>query len=551
MIAQAVVKKAVRGQAEIERADSLSMGIGAVRMIDPDLVLLDLNLPDSRGLDTLDRMRAATRRPIIVITTEDEIGLDEAALSRGAFEILHKGRLTADTFVRLLRLAETQRRTEALLERSEAQLARLTRFDTVTDLPNRALFEERLEQAIAQARRRSGYAGALSISLNGVKLVNESLGRTVGDEMLHLAAQRLKYCLRPDDTVGRLGGHEFAVVVTDMAHPDDAALVADKIMDAFEEPFLLGGQEAFSTVSVGLAGFPGDGDRATTLLGRAETAMTRAKQLTGSNFVFFAADMNARAAAKLQLHTDLRRALDRKEFRLHYQPKVLLSSGEIVGIEALLRWQHPTRGLVSPMDFIPALEDIGLIVEVGDWVIEEACTQLHKWMSEGQRAVPIAVNLSAKQFRRHDLGKAIHSSLSQHGISAELIELEITESCLMDDPTDAVRQLQALREAGLKISVDDFGTGYSSLSYLTRLPLSTLKIDRSFVSAAVSDAGSAVIVRMVIDMARTLGLTVVGEGIESDRHVALLRQHGCEQGQGYYFCRPVPAEEIGRRLGTN
>ena len=548
MIAQAAVEKAVRGRTEIERADSLAGGIGALRLTDPDLVLLDLNLPDSRGLETLDRMRVATRRPIIVITVEDRGGLDEVVLDHGAFEILHKGRLTGDAFVRLLRLAESLRRTEASLEESEARLVRLSRFDAVTDLPNRGLVEERLEQAIAQARRRSGYAAVLAIGLDRFRLINDSLGHNVGDQMLSEVGRRLKDCVRADDTVGRLGGDEFAVIVTDLARPDDAALVMRKIVDAFATPIRLRAQEAFITVSIGVVGFPGDGDRAADLLGRADTAMRRAKERTGSSFLFFAAEMNARATTKLQLHTDLHHALDRRELRLHYQPKVLLSSAAIIGLEALLRWQHPTRGLVSPMEFIPALEETGLIVQVGDWIIGEVLAQLRQWAREGRQLVPVAVNLSAKQFRRRDLDQVIHRLLAEHGISPRLLELEITESCLMDDPKDAVRQLHALRDAGLAISVDDFGTGYSSLSYLTRLPLSTLKIDRSFVNAAISDPGSAAIVKMVIDMSQSLRLNVVAEGIETDMHVSFLRQQGCAQGQGYHFGKPMTAEAIGPLL---
>jgi len=258
--------------------------------------------------------------------------------------------------------------------------------------------------------------------------------------------------------------------------------------------------------------------------------------------------MNERAASKLQLNTDLRRALERREFSLHYQPKVNLDTGEMIGMEALLRWQHAERGMVPPLEFIPALEDSGLIVEVGDWVVGEACRQLREWTRAGLQLAPVAVNLSARQFRRRDLDQVIRRVLAEHGLSPALLELEITESSLMDDPQDAIRQLQALREAGLRISVDDFGTGYSSLAYLTRLPVSTLKIDRAFVNAATTESSSAAIVKMVIDMAQRLSFDVVAEGIETDAHVKFLRQHGCSQGQGYHFGRPIPAEAMAPRM---
>jgi diguanylate cyclase (GGDEF)-like protein/PAS domain S-box-containing protein len=433
-------------------------------------------------------------------------------------------------------------------KRAEARLAHLAQFDAVTGLANRNLLGERLEQAIAQARRRSRGAGVLFIDLDNFKLVNDTLGHLAGDELLAQVGKRLKDCVRQDDTVGRLSGDEFAVVIADLSRPDDAALVAQKIIDWFAAPFDLFGQETFVTPSIGVAAFPDDGDGAGALLKCADTAMYRAKESSGNAFCFFATDMNARATSKLRLHTDLRHAIDRKEFRLHYQPKVLLASGAMTGMEALLRWEHPVRGMVSPAEFIPALEDTGLIVPVGDWVIEEARAQLRKWTLDGLQPVPIAVNLSAKQFRRRDLDKVIRALLAEQGIPPQLLELEITESCLMDDPRDAVRQLQALREAGLTISVDDFGTGYSSLAYLTRLPLSTLKIDRSFVNAAISDPGSAAIVKMVIDMSQNLRINVVAEGIETDKHVEFLRQHGCEQGQGYHFGKPMAAAAIGSRL---
>jgi EAL domain-containing protein (putative c-di-GMP-specific phosphodiesterase class I) len=258
--------------------------------------------------------------------------------------------------------------------------------------------------------------------------------------------------------------------------------------------------------------------------------------------------MNQRSVAKLHLNTDLRRAIERKEFVLHYQPKIDLRDGRIHGVEALLRWNHPQRGMVSPAEFIPALEDSGLILPVGEWVLEEAAAQLRAWQKDGLDAVPVAVNLSAKQFRRRDLDMLIRDAMAAFGVSAGLLELEITESCLMDDPEDAVRLLASLRSAGLKISVDDFGTGYSSLSYLTRLPLTALKIDRSFVRDAVSSSEAASIVRAVIDMAHNLNFTVIAEGVETREQVAFLRRHGCDLGQGYLFDRPMPAAQLATRL---
>jgi diguanylate cyclase (GGDEF)-like protein/PAS domain S-box-containing protein len=431
---------------------------------------------------------------------------------------------------------------------AEEKLARMAQFDAVTGLANRNLLNERLDQAIAQSQRRGRGAGVLFVDLDRFKLVNDTLGHHVGDELLTLVGRSLKDCVRRDDTVARLGGDEFAVVIADLARPDDAALVAQKILDSFASPFVLDGQETFVTASIGVATCPGDGHSAEVLLKCADAAMYRAKESSRNAFCFYTAEMNARATSKLRLNTDLRRALERREFLLHYQPKVDLATGSMIGMEALLRWQHPERGMVSPLEFIPALEESGLILAVGDWVVAEACRQMRDWSHAGLEPAPVAVNLSARQFRRRDLDQVIRRLLAEHSLPPALLELEITESSLMEDPKDAIRQLQALREAGFRISVDDFGTGYSSLSYLTRLPLSTLKIDRTFVSAAISEPGSAAIVQMVIDMAHRLNFDVVAEGIETDRHVQFLREHGCALGQGYHFGRPIPAAVMAPRM---
>lgn len=679
MVAQAAVTRAARGASAVLRAQSLAQGLAILRADVVHLVLLDLNLPDSRGLATLRSVRAETRSPVIVVTAEDRPGLDDEALEEGAFEILHKGNLGAEAIARLLRLAEGQRRTQEALEareqaarrelldsearyrsltelssewvweqdaslrftylspgfaersggdpakvlgrrrwefedvvpaegtweqhravlearrpfrdfeqigaradgtrvfalvsgipvidaagrfagyrgvgtnitarrRAEKKLAQLAHYDSATGLPNRNLVHERLEQAAAQARRLGRGAGVLLVNLDRFKLVNDSFGHDTGDALLAQVGRRLRDCVRREDTVGRVGGDEFAVVLSDLPRLDDAATVAGKLLESFATPFDLEGRETFLSASIGMAVTPQDGDDATALLQRADIAMHKAKEATGNAYCFYSADMDARAAAKLQLHSDLRRAAERGEFELHYQPKVRLASGDIIGMEALLRWRHPERGLVAPNEFVPALEDTGLILEVGDWVVEEACRQLAAWIGAGLAPVPVAVNLSARQFLQRDLCGAIERRLARSGLPGELLELEVTESSLMKDPGDAVRQLTALRRAGLRVSVDDFGTGYSSLAYLTRLPLSTLKIDRGFVNAALSDANAAAIVKMVIDMAQNLRFEVVAEGIETERHVEFLRRHGCELGQGYFYGKPMPAAQIAERL---
>jgi diguanylate cyclase (GGDEF)-like protein/PAS domain S-box-containing protein len=433
-------------------------------------------------------------------------------------------------------------------QRVEQQLSYLAQFDTLTGLPNRNLLQDRLQQTVAQARRRNRHTGVLFVDLDRFKRVNDTLGHHAGDLLIVEVARRLQKCVRAGDTVGRISGDEFAIVLADLDQADNAARVAGKVLQVLARPFDIEGTEIFASASIGISTFPSDGEHAETLLRNADMAMVRAKKTTRNAYCYFTPSMNQRAAVRLQLDTDLRRAVERREFALHYQPKVDLATGSLAGMEALLRWNHPERGLVSPAEFIPALEDSGLIIPVGEWVLEEACGQIRRWQEAGLDPVPVAINLSARQFRRPDLDRAIERVLAAAGVPSSLIELEITESSLMENPEEAVRQLDHLRAAGLKISVDDFGTGYSSLSYLTRLPLSALKIDRSFVRDAGASAEASSIVRAVIDMAHNLRFTVVAEGVESEGHAAFLRRHGCDQAQGYYYGRPLPPSEMEWRL---
>ena len=433
-------------------------------------------------------------------------------------------------------------------EQAERRLSHMAQFDALTGLPNRTLLEDRLRQTMAQSRRKHWQTGVLFVDLDRFKLVNDTLGHPVGDRMLRDVAQRLQGCVRAGDTVGRISGDEFAVVLADLARPEDAGTVAQKILDALAQPFALEESETFVSASIGISVYPTDGEDADTLLRNADMAMYRAKKASRNAYRFFTAKMNDRTVRKLQLHTDLRRAVERREFSLHYQPKVELAGGALTGLEALLRWTHPRRGAVPPAEFIPALEESGLIIPVGDWVIEEACAQQRRWREAGLAPVPVAVNLSPKQFRKRDLDRVIQRALDRAGLPPALLALEITESSLADDPEDALRILANLRAAGLAISVDDFGTGYSSLAYLTRLPISALKIDRSFVRGTDESPEAVSIVRAIIDMAHNMRFTVVAEGVETEWQAKLLRLYHCDQAQGYLFGRPAPAAETAARL---
>ena len=434
-------------------------------------------------------------------------------------------------------------------EQAESRLSFLAQFDALTGLPNRSLLEDRLRQAAAQSSRNGRQTAVLFVDLDRFKPINDTLGHQAGDHVLRETGKRMSGCVRAGDTIARISGDEFVVVLADLAHPDDAGTVAQKILEAVARPFDFDGVEAFVTASIGISIHPGDGADTEQVMRNADVAMYKAKQTARNCYRFFTARMNERAVAKMQMNAELRRAAERREFVLHYQPKMDLRSGALTGVEALLRWNHPQRGLVPPAEFVPALEGSGLILPVGEWVLEEACAQVRRWHQAGLKPVPIAVNLSVKQFRRPDLDALIQRVIGAAGIPPGMIELEITESGIADDPEDAVRQMKNLREAGLSISIDDFGTGYSSLAYLSHMPLSALKIDRSFTRRMLEDPTTMTLVQTMISLAHSLRLNVIAEGVETEPQARMLRLLRCDQMQGYLVGPPLPADELAGRLG--
>jgi diguanylate cyclase (GGDEF)-like protein/PAS domain S-box-containing protein len=426
--------------------------------------------------------------------------------------------------------------------------------DPLTGLPNRLLFIDRLGRLIKHAKRRKDILFAvLFLDLDGFKMINDSMGHLIGDQLLLGVANRLEKCLRSTDTVARLGesftvarlgGDEFTVLLDDLKDPNDAKSAADRLMKALAPPFILGGKEVFTSVSIGIALSNSAYDEPEDMLRDADTAMYRAKSLGKARFEVFDADMRASVMARLQLETDLRGALEREEFRNFYQPIVSLDSGQIVGFEALLRWQHPTRGLIGPEEFILVAEETGLIRELGWWNLREACRQMSDWRTgpNGRPGLIISVNLSAKQFLQPNLVVDIRTLLHELSLSPDALKLEITESAVMADPSAAVEMLQQIKSIGIHLAIDDFGTGYSSLSYLHRFPLDTLKIDRSFIREMQEDGEGMEIARTILPMANNLRLDVVAEGVETLEQVALLKQLHCKYAQGYYFSKPLSAE---------
>jgi diguanylate cyclase (GGDEF)-like protein/PAS domain S-box-containing protein len=430
----------------------------------------------------------------------------------------------------------------------EEKVAYLAQFDALTGLPNRNLFQDRLTQAMALAKRNAWPMAVLFIDLDRFKLVNDTLGHGAGDTLLKEAAERLRSCIRASDTVGRLGGDEFAAILSELGKPGDAGLVAQKIIDVFRRPFDLDGKKTHVTASVGVTLYPVDSDSAEALVVNADAAMYRAKEQGRNNYQYFTRDMNERALKRVQMEAALRRALEREEFRLFYQPKADLVTGNICGFEALLRWQHPDKGMVLPGDFIPMLEETGLIVQAGEWVFRTACAQIKAWQKTALKVPPISVNLSARQFEQKNLKGVVQQILRDTKVDPSLIEFEITESLLMNDPAGAARTLHDLKESGVRLSMDDFGTGYSSLGYLKRFPIDTLKIDRTFVRDITTDADDATLTRAIINLAQNLRLKVIAEGVETEDQLAFLRANGCDEMQGYLFARPAGAEECERML---
>lgn len=436
-------------------------------------------------------------------------------------------------------------------KRTEDQLAHLGQFDPLTGLPGRRLFRDRLDQAMAQARRNGQFAALLHLDIDRFKYVNDTFGHAAGDALLIEVSRAIKRCVRQGDTVARLEGDEFGIILTSLARADDAGRVARKIHGALAASFNHGGEEVFISASTGIAISPGDGDHVDGLIRNATFANNRAKELGRNNYQFYTTRMNQRTETRLRLESQLRRAVERGEFLLHYQPKVGLTDGRISGAEALLRWNHPDRGLVSPGEFIPLLEDTGMILPVGLWVLQAACEQLRAWDKAGLDLPEIAVNLCPRQFQQADFAERAMEAVFATGIDPGRVEFEITESMLMKEPELAAAQLDRLKQLGFMLSVDDFGTGYSSLAYLKRFPLDKLKIDRAFIQDLAANPDDAAIAQAIISLAHRLRLSVVAEGVENEGQLNFLIRHGCDHLQGFIFSPPVTADELARTLGED
>ncbi len=653
----------------LECVGTLSRGLERLARRKPSAIFLNLNLPDSWGVDTLDRLLlAAAAVPIVVIAGVDDEEICKAAMKNGAQDYHLEGHLDKYSFTRALRniaerriarqelfaekeraqvtlnsigdavlstdisgnvvymnvvaenmtgwgieeaighpladvfqiidgvdhkpspnpleMAIEQNRTvglsancilvrrdgyECAIEDSAApihdnegqvtgavivfhdvsmaremvlEMSHRAQHDVLTGLPNRLTLNDRLTQAISLARRNSHKLAVLFLDLDGFKNINDSLGHTVGDKLLQSVAVRLSDCVRKSDTISRQGGDEFVILLPEVAHAADAAVSAGKIIAEIKKTHVIGEQRLCITASIGVSTYPDNGEDAETLIKNADTAMYHAKQSGRDNFQFFTPEMNLRAVERQSLEGQLRYAVERHELLLHYQPKVDLKTGAITSVEALVRWQHPTRGLLLPGQFLAIAEDTGLIIAIGQWVLGEACRQTREWLDAGLPVVPVAVNISSQEFRNVHFLEGVQRVLNDNCLDPKYLELELTETVLMREAESTAAVLGRLKAVGVRLAVDDFGTGYSSLSYLTRFPIDTLKLDQSFLHEIDTRPNDAIVVKAVIGMAKSLQQRVIAEGIETQEQLAFLQAHGCDEGQGYYFSRPVTAKRF-------
>ena len=518
----------------------------------PDVLLLDLMMPVVGGFDILKSVQAdriLKHIPVIILTASSDPNHKLDALELGASDFLGK---PVDPSELVLRMRNTLA--------AKAYQDRLANYDALTGLPNRKKYTDHLDWALRQSKRENTIGAALHVGLDRFKQINEAFGPATGDRLLQEVARRLRKCVQetaPGEMVGntvekpslaRLGNDEFALLLPVIAEVAGAAGFAARVLKAVALPYHVSGHELFLTCSVGISVFPNDGEEMEVILQDAGVAMHHAKQQGKNHSHFYSQGLNAHSRQRLSVESDLRKALERGEMRLYYQPKYCVQSGRVSGAEALVRWQHPERGLVGPQDFIPVAEESGLIVPLGDWVLRAACEQIKAWQSAGLATPRVAVNVSSHQFREHRLAETVQHALEASGVDPQYLTIEITESVIMENAQQNLDELSQIKLTGVKLSIDDFGTGYSSLSYLMRFPLDELKIDRSFL-ATIGEAGNkGLLVVAVIAIARSLGLNVVAEGVETDEQLEFLKAQACNEFQGFLFSKPVPADAFAAML---
>ncbi len=522
-----------------------------------DLVMSDINMGGMTGIELIPQLLALSPDTVIVMLSGNQT-IDSAidAIRSGAFDYVKKPfdidhvmvavdrALGHHNLLREKRLYENH--LEELVRKRTEELNYLSYYDLLTRLPNRTLFEDRLSQAILLMQENQQIA-LLFVSLDGFKKVRDTLGHDSGNEILQAAAKRLLSEVSENTTVARFEGDEFGVLLPQVASTEETAEIANRINNALKKPYNTGGSEVFITASIGISFYPDDGKDAQALLKNAAAALLTAQEGGGDLYYFYTTGMNSDALRRLALESNLRSALARREFEMYYQPKVDVGTGKISGMEALIRWNQSHTGFISPAEFIPLAESTGLIIPLGEWILSNSCLQGKKWHDEGHH-LSLSVNLSVRQFQQPDLAERLSAIVQETGFDCKFLDLEITESAIMNEPEMAVRTLNELRQLGIKISLDDFGTGYSSLSYLKRLPIDILKIDKSFVDDVTNNSDDAALVEAIITLAHTLNLKVVAEGIETKEQLEFLQRLNCDEWQGYLFSKPVPVADFTRLL---
>ena len=510
-----------------------------------DLVLLDLDLPDGTGPQNLYEIKdVAPEVPVIVLTGIHDQDLAVQLVKDGAQDFLIKGEFASGALARAIRYAIERQQMLSKLQKAREMETYLAYYDALTGLPNRELFYDRLNQSLKSARRSLDNVGVMFIDLDGFKRINDTQGHGAGDKLLRVVADSIKSSSRECDTVARIGGDEFTVILDSIAAPEHSVAVARKILKEISAPIYLDGQEVCVTGSIGISLFPQDGDDIELLLKNADIAMYRAKKRSGNSYEFYDPFIDSQAAEEFKLESYLRNALRRDEFVLHFQPLVDLNTDKVTSVEALIRWESPELGTILPDKFIPIAEETGLIVPIGDWVIQTACRQSKIWQNAGYPPMRIAVNLSPRQLHETGFPARVMAALAENHLSADCLALEITENSAVQDFEHTIRTLQTLKQMGIHVAMDDFGTGYSSLSYLNRLPVDILKIDKSFISGLPWDNNNATITAAIVGLAHNLELEVVAEGVETQEQLAYLKDLNCNKMQGYYFSKPVDDQSL-------
>lgn len=521
------------GDVELVNVPTLALATEQLGLDTFDVVLLDLHLPDGSGLQCLDAIQAVNNEiPIVVLSGQDDEEFAVSILNKGAQDYLVKWEGQGRTILRSIRYAIERKK-------SDLHLNYLAQYDPLTGIPNRQFFNDQLTRATARARRDGRKVTLLFLDLDAFKVVNDTLGHDAGDRLLKEVADRIRRSVRTGDVVARLGGDEFAVMLEGLSSPRDVEMLASGLLEVIAQPYHIADRQLTITTSIGITMYPNDNSDTQMLLKNADIAMYQAKEYGRNNFKFFHEQMHADLMQYHELERDIREAIHLGQFHLAYQPKVNVRINQLQGLEALLRWNSPTRGSVSPADFIPVAEESGHIIPLGYWVLNEVCLTLKSWQDKGLTPVPVSVNVSARQFQQPDFHKRVAEVLRKHGVDPSLIEIELTEGLVMEDTDSAQRELAQLKKIGLRISIDDFGTGYSCLSYLRRFPIDVLKIDKSFVQEIGGSRDGESIIDAIISLAKSLRLETVAEGVETASQLHYLLDHGCHVVQGFLFGKPM------------